>query len=656
MKIGCNNIVKRSWNFFDKTRCLEKFKKGDWNKILSETDVDVANTLLEEEILKVIDEEAPLKTVQLRAHYNNWISDKTKMEMSRRDGLRDVARQTDDETDWRNYRVSRNLCSSLQKKDRSSYYKKMFDNIEVEKDAKKLFGNAKNLLGWTSAGPPSCFQVAGRTIRGQKELANEQIKFYENKVIEIKHSLPGVGQDPLRYLRLAFERWNPTNGKPNFKLEYTTISEVLENIKALKNSKAFGRDKIDAVTIKIAAPVIAPAIAHVINLSLGVGKFPQKWKLARIIPLQKSKTVDRLKPSSFRPVSLLPLISKLAERVVQKQILKYLENSRLLSSKQHAYRNRCSTTTALIQLMDIVATAADENKIAATMGLDQSTAFDCVEHETLKNKLRFYSLDRQTLKWIDSYLTGRSGFVAIGSRESNIKSTPYGVLQGSVLGPLLYLMYINELPMVAEDESCNEDAHIDPETLFGRDCSKCGSIPIFTDDSQYICVSKSREVNQLNIAKNFEKIRGFLNDNGLQINESKTSLTEYMTAQKRGRLRGSPPQLLVTERMEDKDAPGNFVLTDKTVSDSKSCRTLGMNTQNNPGWESHLVTGKSAILPAVRKQLGMLNRMSAILSMKAKLQLANCLIVSKITYGICLWGNSRGLALRKAQIILNETA
>ena len=127
----------------------------------------------------------------------------------------------------------------------------------------------------------------------------------------------------------------------------------------------------------------------------------------------------------------------------------------------------------------------------------------------MKKKLRFYGLDEQTQKWIDSYLTGRSGYVAIGSRESIIKSTPYGVPQGSVMGPLLYLMYINELPMVAEDKLCRQSEHTDKEILFGRDCPKCSKIPIFADDSQYIVVSNNRELNQLNIVKNFEKIRVF---------------------------------------------------------------------------------------------------------------------------------------------------
>ena len=124
IKIGTNNIVKRTWKNFDRDRCLEKFKKGDWNKILNETCVDVANTMLEEEILKIIDEEAPLKTVQIRAHYNNWITSMTKEEMLKRDKLRDAAKISDDEYDWRKFRESRNLCTSLQRKDKSAYHKK----------------------------------------------------------------------------------------------------------------------------------------------------------------------------------------------------------------------------------------------------------------------------------------------------------------------------------------------------------------------------------------------------------------------------------------------------------------------------------------------------------------------------------------------------
>ena len=213
--------------------------------------------------------------------------------------------------------------------------------------------------------------------------------------MDIKNSLPGVSGDPLKILRRALTRWQPAGGRPSFSLKRTTTSEVMELLKSLKNSHAYGRDKIDSTTIKIGAVTLAPVLCHIINLSISSNKFPQKWKLARILPLQKSADCDRNKPSSFRPIALLPLISKLTERVVQKQLLAFLEESGHLHSNQHAYRNKTSTTTALIQIMDEIATATDHNLATATMGIDLTAAFDCVDPRILMDKLEMYGLDYQ---------------------------------------------------------------------------------------------------------------------------------------------------------------------------------------------------------------------------------------------------------------------
>ena len=207
-------------------------------------------------------------------------------------------------------------------------------------------------------------------------------------------------------------------------------------IRKLNKSQAFGRDTIDSSTLKLAAPIIIEVITHVINLSLCSGEFPAKWKLARVIPLLTSKELDQHSPSSYRPISLLPVISKLAERSIQSQLLNYLEESGQLSPAHHAYRSKLSTITALIHMMDSLSIATDENQISATMCVDLSAAFDCVTHVTLLDKLEFYGLDSLTKKWIKSYLSARSSYVVIGSGESNILNTPHGVPQGSVLGPI----------------------------------------------------------------------------------------------------------------------------------------------------------------------------------------------------------------------------
>ena len=310
--------------------------------------------------------------------------------------------------------------------------------------------------------------------------------------------------------------------------------------------------------------------------------------------------------------------------------------------------------TALIQIMDQIATATDQNEVTATMGIDQTAVFDCVDTRILLEKLKMYGLDQNAMDWIESYMEHRSFYVVIGSTESLIHSTQYGVPQGSVLGPLLYLCYINEFPASLEDDLCVDSGHRSESVLFGTGCNDCGNLTVFADDSIYIHSSKHRTVNQEQVNENFQRIRNFLNDNGLQINEGKTFLTEFMTKQKRGKLRGEPPQLNVNVRKEDKDNPGMFLIENKTIGDSKISRTLGLNLQNSLSWEGHLTTGNKAMLPIARKQLGRLYKLKDSLNTRLKLLLVNSLVISRITYGICLWGHGTDNHLRQAQILLNQ--
>ena len=651
---GGQNVVKRLWGGFDPVRFLGKLRREDWTSILRETNIDLANSEFEDKYLAILETEAPMRTVQMRVKYNCWLTDVTKMEMSLRDIARDIAKLSDKDEDWSSYRKKRNLCTKMQREDRSRYYRKMYEQLEGENDAAQIHATTRKLLGYKRSGPPTCFLQDGVPIRKQNDLAEMQAVFYQEKVNGIKSSLPGVCRDPLEFIRRAYDKWLPSGGMPQFDLKEVTDSDVVKMLKDCKNSKAFGRDNIDAHTLKLAAPVLAPILRHIINLSLGTGRFPQKWKIARTIPLLKSPDLDRLKPGSYRPVALLPILSKLTERSIQSQLLKYLEQSGLLHTQQHAYRQRSSTTTALIELMDNIATGTDENLITATMSLDQSSAFDCVDHSILKSKLGYYGLGRRTVKWIDSYLSSRSSYVVIGSGRSGIKSMTHGVPQGSVMGPLMYLLYINELPLVIEDKDCKDTGHRNTEKLFNSNCTRCGLLPVFADDIQYQYQSNSRDANQDKIDENFVRIRDFLQSHGLQINEMKTGLTEFMTKQKRARTRGIPPDLTVTKTIKDKRT-GQSRTEDDLVNDSRICRTLGMNLQNNLAWEAHLVKGKKAVLPAARKILGSLYRLKDKVSQRIKLQLTNSLVISKISYGICLWGNTTTNYVRKAQILLNQS-
>ena len=137
----------------------------------------------------------------------------------------------------------------------------------------------------------------GRPIRKQRDMANHQASYYSEKISKIKNYLPQVRHDPLKALKKIFTRWNPKGGRPRFTLKQINVKEIILMIKNLKNSHAFGRDNIDATAVKIGALILAPVITHVVNLSLGTSRFPQKWKLGKVLPLLKSTDADRNIPN-----------------------------------------------------------------------------------------------------------------------------------------------------------------------------------------------------------------------------------------------------------------------------------------------------------------------------------------------------------------------
>ena len=377
-KINVNNVVKRTWKDFKRNECIQEFKDTDWTDVLSEFDVNVANAILEEKICSIMNKFAPMRTIQIRKDYKCWLSDVTKVKMLERDAARNLARQSDLDNHWDRYRSLRNECTRLQSCDRKKSLRDTYEKIESEDDSARLFAVTRQLLGWEQSGPPSCLNENGKILRKQKEIADCQASYYADKISKIKSKLPQVTIDPLGILKKSFKKWRPAGGMPTFILRSVTEREVGDMIASLKNSHAYGIDLIDSMTIKMAASTLVPVITHVINLSLCTATFPARWKLSRILPLLKSKDSDPTNPASYRPISQLPVLSKLTERTVQCQLMTYLENNNLLSAHHHAYREKHNTSTALIQIMDALATATDINCITATMNVDLTAAFDCV--------------------------------------------------------------------------------------------------------------------------------------------------------------------------------------------------------------------------------------------------------------------------------------
>ena len=240
-------------------------------------------------------------------------------------------------------------------------------------------------------------------------------------------------------------------------------------------------------------------------------------------------------PSSYRPIALLSVISKITERAVQDQLVLYMTETGQLNLNHNAYLKNHSTTTTILQLLDQIYTATDDNMIATFMTIDESNAFESVDHRLLLEKMCLYNFEEHTVEWFKDYLKFRTSYVTINAKSSKMVALSQGVPQGSVLGPLLYTIFVNELPVIPKEDDCKEHFHKNNDNMFGLNCEKCGTAPCYTDDASIVHVSRSRRTNQDKLRIHLDRATNFLNTNRLNLNRDKTTISEIMTYQKRTR-------------------------------------------------------------------------------------------------------------------------
>lgn len=422
---------------------------------------------------------------------------------------------------------------------------------------------------------------------------------------ELNDFIANVGTNLQNNFNQQYVYYMPNQTNAIFNIEPCSIETIKKTIMSLKNTKSVGHDELSTEILKNNIEKLSPYIQIIVNSSIHTSTFPEQLKLTKITPILKSGKPDQ--PTNYRPICIVPVIDKIIEKIVNSELLEYLETNNILNNKQYGFRNKSNTNTALFDFISLIQNNLDKRKKVGAIFIDKKKAFETVDRNILLKKMNAYGIKGKEYKWFESYFKNRKQFTQVNELKSTNKDIHTGVAQGTNLAATLFIIYINDIQKIQLK----------------------GEMFLYADDIAivYNADNIADIENQMN--EDCQTIKTWMDKNKLTINTEKTKYIIFKI-----------PDSTVTTIKYNNDII-------ERVHDTKY---LGVSIDQKLNWKIHIKNIKSKTSAIA----GIFRRIAPYVPHHVKKQIFYSLFHSKLTYGLLVWYHTFKTNLVELQTLQNK--
>ena len=563
----------------------------------------------------LLDEDYPVKKTVFKQKYTPWMTKevlalvkekKMMLEKYQRTRL-DVHREK-----W--LKLKTQVSNRCRKAEHDYWEEQLKDGV----DSHTMWKQSYKYIGQKSPGAPTQVVVADKMITEPSEVANACQDALLGKVDRITSNIPKSDDDPIQYTR------DYVASKNLCTFEFPTCNlmrgvgykEVKKAIKSLKNTTASGVDNLSTKFLKMLRTPLLHVLTCICNRSFEQRKYPDLYKLARVTLLCKDKN-EKFNPLKYRPVSILPAPSKILEKVVVTRVTEHMEKTKFFPDEAHGYRQKRSTTTAVLSLQDEILRDLEKGIDSIVIFCDLSNAFDTLSHETIINKLRVYGFTESSLVWYASYLKDRAQFVGLGGARSRQRRVIKGVPQGSLSGSILFSIIFGDVVIVQVAENVFMILYADDLSIKMR---LCGNVV----------------VDELMINRQMNAVQLWMDSNLLVFNDLKTEV------------------LIVSRGKRDVYKDLKLTMRNGSVKPQNTARMLGLQLTYNLRQDWFLSQMPGNLIASLNQRMSVLTKLKKKCGPSQFKLLCYGILFSKCSYGIQLHQQCTEALKDKIRVILNR--